>query len=180
VREWAATAQAGCGRRSDHDRRAHQHRLLLAILVVLVVIHEFGHFIVARRAGVIVHEFGIGFPPRAKVLGTRRRDDLHAQLAAARRLRPARRGGGRVGRPALVRPPAPGHPADILLAGVVMNFVLAFVIFAFIAGFSDPSRRHPRGRRPAQLAGRAGRAAGGSRSAPRPDGQTRSTTRAAT
>ena len=39
--------------------------LLLVILVVLVVIHEFGHFIVARRAGVTVHEFGIGFPPRA-------------------------------------------------------------------------------------------------------------------
>ena len=34
-------------------------------LVPLVVIHEFGHFIVARRAGVKVHEFGIGFPPRA-------------------------------------------------------------------------------------------------------------------
>ena len=32
---------------------------------MLVVIHEFGHFIVARRAGVRVHEFGIGFPPRA-------------------------------------------------------------------------------------------------------------------
>ena len=39
--------------------------LLLAILVALVVIHEFGHFVVARRAGVRVHEFGIGFPPRA-------------------------------------------------------------------------------------------------------------------
>ena len=39
--------------------------LLLAILVPLVVIHEFGHFLVARRAGVTVHEFGIGFPPRA-------------------------------------------------------------------------------------------------------------------
>src|SRR5687767_13456651 len=43
--------------------------LLLVILVVLVVIHEWGHFIVARRAGVTVHEFGIGFPPRAKILG---------------------------------------------------------------------------------------------------------------
>ena len=40
--------------------------ILLAILVMLVVIHEFGHFIVARRANVTVHEFGIGFPPRAR------------------------------------------------------------------------------------------------------------------
>ena len=42
--------------------------LLLAVLVVLVLIHEFGHFVVARRAGVRVHEFGIGFPPRARIL----------------------------------------------------------------------------------------------------------------
>src|SRR3989304_5882190 len=39
--------------------------LLLAILVALVVVHEFGHFVVARRAGVEGHEFGIGFPPPA-------------------------------------------------------------------------------------------------------------------
>lgn len=37
----------------------------LIILVALVVLHEFGHAIVARRNGVVVEEFGIGFPPRA-------------------------------------------------------------------------------------------------------------------
>ena len=37
----------------------------LIILVLLVVVHEFGHAVVARRNGVIVEEFGIGFPPRA-------------------------------------------------------------------------------------------------------------------
>lgn len=36
----------------------------LIILMLLVVAHEFGHFIVARRNGVNVTEFGIGFPPR--------------------------------------------------------------------------------------------------------------------
>ena len=36
------------------------------ILVFLVVIHELGHGIVARRNGVVVEEFGIGFPPYAK------------------------------------------------------------------------------------------------------------------
>src|SRR3712207_8218623 len=43
--------------------------LVLGILVVLVVIHELGHFVTARIARVRVHEFGVGFPPRAKVLG---------------------------------------------------------------------------------------------------------------
>lgn len=37
----------------------------LVILMLLVVAHEFGHFIMARRNGVKVNEFGIGFPPRA-------------------------------------------------------------------------------------------------------------------
>jgi regulator of sigma E protease len=37
----------------------------LFILVVLVVLHELGHAIVARRNGVVVEEFGVGFPPRA-------------------------------------------------------------------------------------------------------------------
>lgn len=36
----------------------------LLLFVGLVVVHEFGHFIVARRNGVEVEEFGIGFPPR--------------------------------------------------------------------------------------------------------------------
>ena len=37
----------------------------LIILVLLVVVHELGHAIVAHRNGVVVEEFGIGFPPKA-------------------------------------------------------------------------------------------------------------------
>jgi regulator of sigma E protease len=37
----------------------------LIVLVVLVAAHELGHAIVAKRNGVVVEEFGIGFPPRA-------------------------------------------------------------------------------------------------------------------
>lgn len=37
----------------------------LLILTFLVVVHELGHAIVARRNGVVVEEFGVGFPPRA-------------------------------------------------------------------------------------------------------------------
>lgn len=37
----------------------------LIVLMFLVTAHEFGHFIMARRNGVNVLEFGIGFPPRA-------------------------------------------------------------------------------------------------------------------
>ena len=37
----------------------------LIVLVALVAAHELGHAIVAKRNGVVVEEFGIGFPPRA-------------------------------------------------------------------------------------------------------------------
>jgi regulator of sigma E protease len=36
----------------------------IIVLVILVVVHELGHAIVARRNGVVVEEFGIGFPPK--------------------------------------------------------------------------------------------------------------------
>ena len=43
--------------------------LVVAILVLLIVVHEFGHFIAAKIFGVRVDEFGIGYPPRAFLLG---------------------------------------------------------------------------------------------------------------
>ena len=37
----------------------------ILLFIGLVLVHEWGHFIVARRNGVDVEEFGLGFPPRA-------------------------------------------------------------------------------------------------------------------
>ena len=124
----------------------------IGILVVLVLVHELGHFIVAKQAGITVEEFGVGFPPRAASLtwrGTRyslnwiplggfvrmlgedgdvevRRlreqgmtdDEVeHAMAGAFNR------------RPVWIR-------VAVLLAGVVMNFVLAAALFA--VAFSMP------------------------------------------
>lgn len=36
----------------------------LILFVLLVVLHEYGHFLVAKRNGVEVEEFGVGFPPK--------------------------------------------------------------------------------------------------------------------
>ncbi len=44
--------------------------IFLAVLSVLVISHEYGHFITARKNGIAVEEFGFGFPPR--VLGVQR------------------------------------------------------------------------------------------------------------
>ncbi len=38
--------------------------LFFLILIVLVVVHELGHFLIAKWSGIEVKEFGFGFPPR--------------------------------------------------------------------------------------------------------------------
>lgn len=38
--------------------------IFLAILAILILVHEFGHFIVAKKSGIRVDEFGLGFPPK--------------------------------------------------------------------------------------------------------------------
>jgi regulator of sigma E protease len=42
---------------------------LLIALSIMVFGHEFGHFIVAKRSGVVVEEFGFGYPPRLVTFG---------------------------------------------------------------------------------------------------------------
>jgi len=48
----------------------------LAVLIVLVLAHECGHFFTARATGVRVEEFGIGFPPR--LFGIRRKETIYS------------------------------------------------------------------------------------------------------
>ena len=38
--------------------------VFIAILSILVMLHELGHFLMAKRAGIGVEEFGFGLPPR--------------------------------------------------------------------------------------------------------------------
>ncbi|MBI4129023.1 MAG: site-2 protease family protein [Parcubacteria group bacterium] len=50
--------------------------IFIAVLALLVLVHEWGHFIVARRAGARVEEFGFGFPPR--LFGVKRGETLYS------------------------------------------------------------------------------------------------------
>ena len=43
--------------------------IFLVVIIVLVLVHELGHLIVAKVSGMRVDEFGFGFPPRALTLG---------------------------------------------------------------------------------------------------------------
>ena len=117
--------------------------IVLLILVVLVVVHELGHFLVARRAGVLVHEFGVGFPPRAAVLH-RGTDTLYTLnwLPLGGFVRLEGEDGGSTDPRSFGRQPLRIQTV-ILIAGVAMNLICAWVIFAFVAGFADPSATIP-------------------------------------
>ena len=118
----------------------------LGVLVVLVLVHELGHFLVAKRAGITVEEFGIGFPPRISSVmwhGTRyslnwiplggfvrmlgEDGDVEVRRLRERGLTEDEVEHAMAGafnrRPIWIR-------IGVLLAGVVMNFVLAAALFA--------------------------------------------------
>jgi regulator of sigma E protease len=113
----------------------------LILFVGLVVVHEWGHFIMARRNGVEVEEFGIGFPPAAwrkriksekgdydftlnwlplggfvKLKGEHDADEKQGTFGAA----------------------SLSAKVKIMLAGVVMNLFAAFVILTILAWIGMP------------------------------------------
>ncbi len=113
----------------------------LLLFIGLVVVHEYGHFIAARRNGVDVEEFGIGFPPRAwkKRIKSEKGDyDFTLNWLPL---------GG------FVRLKGENDDADepgtfcaaplkakviIMVAGVVMNLITAFVLFTIVAWAGMP------------------------------------------
>jgi regulator of sigma E protease len=112
--------------------------IFVTVLTVIVVIHEAGHFFTARLAHIRVHEFGIGFPPRAKVLASRG-ETLYTLnwLPIGGFVRLEGEDGDSDDPRSFVRAPLLVK-LIVLVAGVAMNLVLAFVIFFAIALVATP------------------------------------------
>ncbi len=97
---------------------------------VLIVFHEFGHFIVAKRSGIKVEEFSLGLGP--KIIGITKGDTIY-KLS----LIPF---GGYVKLAGMDPKETKGEPYEfnskratiriaVILAGPAFNFILAFIIF---------------------------------------------------
>ncbi|MFH0751617.1 MAG: site-2 protease family protein [Chloroflexota bacterium] len=112
--------------------------LFFLILGVLVLIHEVGHFVLARLFRIRVLEFGIGFPPRARVLRAKG-ETLYTlnwlPIGGFVRL-DGEDGDSEDPRSFAVQ--RLWKKLVVLLAGVGMNLVLAFVIFFGIAWLATP------------------------------------------
>lgn len=110
--------------------------LLAAIPVfgVLILVHEFGHFITAKWAGIRVDEFALGFPPR--LLSVKRGEttySLNALPIGGYVRMPGENGettdaNGNYD-PRNFAAKSPGKRAIVLLAGVTMNMLFAVVCF---------------------------------------------------
>lgn len=114
--------------------------LVFIILSILVLIHEFGHFIVAKKNDVYVEEFGFGLPPRlfglkigetlysfnllpfggfVKVLGEEEAEIKEKTIPKELEKRTFTR-------------KKPIQKALIVMAGVIANFILGWVIISYL------------------------------------------------
>ena len=115
----------------------------LIVLVLLVTVHELGHAIVARRNGVVVEEFGIGFPPKA--WGKKLKNGVLFTLnwlplggfVKLQGEHDAASGKGDYGAATF------WQKTKILLAGVAVNWILAVVLLMALAWTSGIPRIIP-------------------------------------
>ena len=103
--------------------------LFFGILSSLVLIHELGHFLAAKKSGVKVLEFGLGLPP--KILGKKFKDTIYSlnllPFGGFVRLKGEEEAEQNDADSFSVK--SPNKRFFIIVAGVVMNFLLAVIIY---------------------------------------------------
>lgn len=102
--------------------------IFIIVLGVLVLVHEFGHFITAKKAGMKVEEFGFGFPPR--IFGIKKGETTYSlnwiPFGGFVKIF-GEDGQGEDNQKSFASKKA-GARARVIVAGVVMNILLAYVL----------------------------------------------------
>src|SRR3989344_531016 len=114
--------------------------IFILILGLLVILHEFGHFIVAKRSKIKVEEFGIGLPPRiwGKKIGETIYSVNWLPIGGFVRLKgedPTDKGANE--KDSFYVKPV-GTRILVVTAGVIANFLIGVILFyliAFAVGF---------------------------------------------
>jgi regulator of sigma E protease len=120
--------------------------VFLAILTVLVLIHELGHFLTAKGFGIKVEEFGFGFPPR--VFGKKKGETIYSINALpiggfVKLYGEDEAGAGRISSGKTVTKDLDRaffskpiwQRIVVIVAGVTMNFLLAIIIATYLFTF---------------------------------------------
>ena len=105
----------------------------LLMFIGLILFHEWGHFILSRRNGVEVEEFGLGFPPRAKILAKKKGTVYSLNwlpLGGFVKLKGEHDSDTEKG---TFGAASSWAKSKIMMAGVAMNLVAAFVLFTIVA-----------------------------------------------
>ncbi len=108
--------------------------MLVLMFACVVILHEWGHFIMAKKNGVLVHEFAIGMGP--KLWSIQKGETLYSI-----RLFPI--GGfcsmeeevGVSDNPRAMSSKKPWQKFVIVVAGAIMNFILAWVLMSIVVGY---------------------------------------------
>lgn len=114
----------------------------ILVLTPIILIHELGHFWAARLSKIRIEEFGLGFPPRAKIL-TERNGTIYSLnwIPVGGFVRPAGEDDPNV--PGGLAAASKRARVFVLAAGAGANFLLAIVLFwiaALIGPAPDESR----------------------------------------
>lgn len=113
----------------------------LLLFVGLVVVHEFGHFIMARRNGVEIEEFGIGFPPRLwkkRVKSPKGDYDFTINALPLGGFVKMKGEHDADTKPGTFGAASLGGKVKIMVAGVAMNLVAAFALLTLLALIGIP------------------------------------------
>jgi regulator of sigma E protease len=108
--------------------------LFLGILVIVVIGHEFGHFIVAKWNGVKVEEFGFGLPPKIwgfKPKNSETEYNINA-LPIGGYVKLLGEEGDNRDNPRSFASKKPWQRIAILSAGVIMNIIIAVIAFTIV------------------------------------------------
>lgn len=113
--------------------------IFVVILGILIFVHELGHFLVAKRAGLTVHEFGFGFPPR--LFGIKKGGTLYSLnwIPVGGFVKIKGETGPDTGEADSFVSLSAWKRTTILLAGVGMNILLATVLLSFTFAVGAPT-----------------------------------------
>lgn len=132
---------------------------VIIFLSILILVHEFGHFWVAKKFGLLVEEFGIGLPPKiwskkigetvysvnalpfggfVKIFGENQSADLPARQRPEPQAMADGRGLDADSRRRNFTGLSIGRRAVVISAGVLMNFLLGWLVISIIFSIGIP------------------------------------------